>query len=448
MNEEVKVPSSDKIVPKDDKENTLIGTEVFTVNEVKAEIPDGGLQAWTVLFGCFCGIFAIYSINYSWGVFLNHYNAVVFPGELNQLSWIGSICIALYFWIGPVNEWVTRKLGYTRMLPIATIICPLAMMLASISHQIWHLYLTQGVLFGLGASLVWFPCIGAPQQWFSKKRGLAVGITISGCGIGGLIVSNVCQLAIEHLDYRWALRISGFICFFFMVIATFLIKECPAYAAQAPQQCGTAAANRSIVQTQLSLLRNPQFITLLIIGFVTTFGYLVSLTHTVSYANFIGLDAWVGTNLSAIMSAVNAVSMLAIGGISDKLGRINCLFVCTLLSGIFSLSVWTTAHNEAAIWIYVVLYGFFGAGYIILFGAVLPEVAGYENISAANGLLYFTNLFGYLFGTPITSAIITHSDPPNYTGGIVWSGLLMSVGGLFCLLLRIVRGGWNPCIKI
>lgn len=148
------------------------------------------------------------------------------------------------------------------------------------------------------------------------------------------------------------------------------------------------------------------------------------------------------------MSAVNAVSMLAIGGISDRLGRINCLFVCTLFSGVFSLSVWTTAHNDAAIWIYVVLYGFFGAGYIILFGAVLPEVAGYENISAANGLLYFTNLFGYLFGTPITSAIITRSDPPNYMGGIVWSGLLMSVGGLFCLLLRIVRGGWNPCIKI
>ena len=216
-----------------------------------------------------------YSINYSWGVFLNHYNAVIYPGKLNQLSWIGSICIALYFWTGPINEWVTRKLGYTKMLVIATIVCPLAMMLASISHQIWHLYLTQGVLFGLGASFVWFPCIGAPQQWFSKKRGLAVGITISGCGIGGLVVSNICQAAIEHLDYRWALRISGFICFFFMIIATSLIKECPAYQNQANQP-QLQQQNRSVIQTQISLLKNPQFIILLIIGFITTFGYLVS----------------------------------------------------------------------------------------------------------------------------------------------------------------------------
>lgn len=77
---------------------------------------------------------------------------------MNELSWIGSICIALCFIIGSANEWVTQKLGYTKMMSIATLVCPLAMILASSSHQIWQLYLTQGVLFGLGASLVWFPC--------------------------------------------------------------------------------------------------------------------------------------------------------------------------------------------------------------------------------------------------------------------------------------------------
>lgn len=56
---------------------------------------------------------------------------------MTRLSWIGSICIALYFIIGPINEWVVRKLGYTKMLAFATIMCPLALMLASISHEVW-----------------------------------------------------------------------------------------------------------------------------------------------------------------------------------------------------------------------------------------------------------------------------------------------------------------------
>lgn len=55
---------------------------------------------------------------------------------MNQLSWIGSICVALFFIIGPINEWITCKLGYTKMLAIGTIMCPLALMLASTSYEV------------------------------------------------------------------------------------------------------------------------------------------------------------------------------------------------------------------------------------------------------------------------------------------------------------------------
>lgn len=160
------------------------------------------------------------------------------------------------------------------------------------------------------------------------------------------------------------------------------------------------------------------------------------------------LNPWVGTNLSAIMSAINAVSKLANGFTSDRIGRINGLFICTFLAGVMSLAIWTNARTEATIWVFAVLYGFFGGGYLTLFPASLPQVAGYDNITAANGLLYFTNTFGYLFGTPIASAIINRTTPPNYTYAAVWGGLLMVVGGLFCLALRVMRAGWNPMVKV
>lgn len=64
-----------------------------------------------------------------------------------------------------------------------------------------------------------------------------------------------------------------------------------------------------------------------------------------------------GTNLGAIMSAVNAISMLSVGWMSDRLGRINGLFICTFFCGILTLAIWSTAKNEAAIWVYAVRYG-------------------------------------------------------------------------------------------
>jgi MFS family permease len=147
------------------------------------------------------------------------------------------------------------------------------------------------------------------------------------------------------------------------------------------------------------------------------------------------------------MSAINAISMLSVGWISDATGRINCLFICTVLSGIFTLTIWTTATNAAAVWVYAVLYGYFGGGYIALTGASLPEVAGYDNISAANGMLYFTSVAGYLFGSPITSAIINKTTPPNYTNAAIYCGVLMTAGGVFCWILRVCRAGWKPFQK-
>ncbi|CAO3618514.1 unnamed protein product [Mucor fragilis] len=358
---------------------------------------------------------------------------------MNQLSWIGSICVALFFIIGPINEWVTCKLGYTKMLAIGTIMCPLGLMLASISHQMWHLYLTQGVMFGIGASFIFFPCMAAPQQWFTTRRGLAVGYCMCGSGIGGLIVSNVVQAAIVHLDYRWALRIAGFVCFGFCLVATVLVK--PPKAAKMQQE-----SFPELFQKQKKLLKNVQFQIMLMMVLITCFGYLTPAFYLASYAESIGLDPWIGANLGAIMCAVNAVAMLSSGWLGDRIGRVNCLFVCTFLSGIFTLAIWTTAKTSAAIWVYVVLYGYFGAGYLTMYGSSLPEVAGYDNITAANGLLYFASTFGYMFGSPITSAIIS-TGSNGYVYAAVYCGLLMSVGGLLCLMLRVVRSGWKPLVK-
>lgn len=80
--------------------------------------------------------FIRFGVNYTWGVFLNYYNETVYPGKMSELSWIGSICVSFFFILGPVNEWLICKLGFKKMLLIGTILCPLALMLASISTQV------------------------------------------------------------------------------------------------------------------------------------------------------------------------------------------------------------------------------------------------------------------------------------------------------------------------
>ncbi|KAI8331623.1 major facilitator superfamily domain-containing protein [Choanephora cucurbitarum] len=441
--DDISLSHHDKEILKDQQStSTVINEDLEKSSSTFQGPPDGGWEAWLVVFGGFLGNVSIFGVNYTWAVFLSHYNTNVYPGKMNELSWIGSICVALFFVIGPINEWISCKIGYRYMLLIGAILCPLGLMLASITQEIWQLYLTQGVIFGLGASFVFFPSLAAPQQWFSSRRGLAVAGSMCGSGIGSLIFSNVAQAAIANLDYRWALRIEGFMCFALLLLAAAVVR--PPKNAEPTQR----ESYSQLYQKQKQLMKSRSFQIMFLMGIVTTFGYLTPAFFLASYAEYLGLNPWVGSNLGAITSAVNTISMLVIGWISDRTGRFNGLFICTFLAGVFTLTLWTTATSEVSIWIYVVLYGFFGGGYLSLNGAALPEVAGYDNISAANGLFYITSTLGYMFGTPISSAIInSRSDPPGYIYAAVWSGVLMAVGGILCWMLRVTRSGWNPLIK-
>ncbi|CAO3640769.1 unnamed protein product [Cunninghamella echinulata] len=361
------------------------------------------------------------------------------------MDWIYLYCF--FFITGPFNDWITRKLGYTLMLSISTILCPLSLMLASISHSIWQLYLTQGLLFGIGASFTWFSCIPAVQQWFSKKRGIAIGLAMFGSGIGGLVMSNITQAVISSsLGYRWALRILGFICLIFLFIATLLVKPFDGY--RDPNIKDTTP----MIKKQLRLLKSVEFNLLLSVAFITTFGYLVPSFLLPSYADYLGLNPWIGTNLSAILSGINSISKLIVGWTGDRLGRLNTFVICTFLCGIMSLAIWTNAKTEASIWVFSVFYGLFGGGYLTMLAAIVPQIGGYEHISEANGLMYFLNLPGYLVGTPIASAIINVSKSTtgvvHYEYAAIWAGLLMSVGGILAFILRIYKVGWSWKIKV
>lgn len=68
--------------------------------------------------------------------------------------------------------------------------------LASFNQRLWHFALTQDVLLGIGASMVYVSTISVALTWFDQRRGLAMGIFISGSGVGGIH----CQASTPYLS--------------------------------------------------------------------------------------------------------------------------------------------------------------------------------------------------------------------------------------------------------
>ncbi|KAI8143075.1 major facilitator superfamily domain-containing protein [Fennellomyces sp. T-0311] len=400
------------------------------------EPPDGG-RGWLVIAGCFLGLFSTQGCWATWGIYLNHYNHYVFPNQMTTLSWIGSLWLASAVVTGPFFSYLTWKIGYRWLLFVGIFCCTLSLMLASLATEIWHLYLTQGFLSGLGASLIWFPCITAPQTWFEKRRGFGVGLAISGSGCGGLALVNVAQAVLEKAGYRWSLRALGFISFALLSFTALVVR--PLNPPQKPKQIINFAP-----------FRNMQFNLLFVVQIVTNFSFNIPSTFLPAYASYLRLDDWTAAYLSSIISGVMVMGKIGCGFISDRVGRANMAAMVIILSGTLCLALWLNAHTRASVWAFAALWGFFGGGYMAMIPAVLAQIVGLEEIESANGLVFFGWFFGGLFGSPIASSLIDENGPtgPHYDHAIIFGGVLMVFAGLLALVVRIMRGGINPFRKV
>ncbi|KAI9266541.1 major facilitator superfamily domain-containing protein [Phascolomyces articulosus] len=399
------------------------------------EPPDGG-WGWFVVLGSFCGFFATQGYGYSWGVFFDEYNANVYPGQLTELSWIGSLWYCLCNITGPFYIYMASKIDDRYLLAGSCILSSLAMMLASITNSVWQLYITQGVMSGIGASLAWFSCMRGPQQWFSKRRGLAVGITLAASGVGGLSFSYMAGACFETIGYRWALRIIGF-----MQLALLSVAAATCWRLNPPPK------NVPIVDIQD--MKNKKFLILFFIHFIGNFAFYIPSGFVPSYARYLGLDAFTRSNLSAIMSAVMFVGKISVGFVSDYVGRFNMAVICGLMACVAHLAVWLTATSAGSMWAFVVLYGIFGGGYISMITAVIVEVVGLERVESGTGWAFFAWCFGGLLGQPLASAIVdSGSDGENYQGAVIFAGCLFFAGACASATLRIVQGGWKIIKKV
>lgn len=101
--------------------------------------------------------------------------------------------------------------------------------------QYYQFALTQGVLFGLGSGLVFYPSIAIPGQWFVKRRALAMGIVGSSSGLGGTLWPIAIDRLIKQIGTRqasipltagfpWANRALGFISLLLMGVGTLMIR--------------------------------------------------------------------------------------------------------------------------------------------------------------------------------------------------------------------------------
>ncbi|KAJ3710677.1 monocarboxylate transporter [Lentinula raphanica] len=369
-------------------------------------------QTMLVLAGSMM-IFHIIGLNQVFGIFQEFYtssqsNIKGAQGQDALVSLVGSIGTGLT-WSGSIimNPLIARIDNIKLVTLTGAFIMSLGLVLASFATHIWHLYLTQALLYGLGSSMYYFPLMTLAPTYFDRHRGFAMGMILAGSGVGGLVMALVLQFLLDHYGIQWALRILGTWNLAVAFPVSMVVRHRPGFGFGSQTLRRTSRARTTINK---ALLKRGTFWYQSIGAFLQAAGNVIPLYYMTSYTvSVLSLSRSEGSLFVSINSGVNSLSRIAMGLLADYIGRQNTLIGGAMLSAVSVFALWYNAQ-EARFIGFVVLYGIYAGGYNALLPTTITEIYGVENYASINGVLYFIRGLGSIFGAPMAGLILgSHS---------------------------------------
>ncbi|KAJ2548176.1 hypothetical protein EV175_004925 [Coemansia sp. RSA 1933] len=367
----------------------------------------------------------IFGASNSYGVFSTYYLNIKFPDTpATTLSWIGTLITTLMLGCNIITGALADKLGYRLTAYIGTVLCTVAYILASFSDRVWQLILTQGALFGIGASFLLAPSISIPPQWFEKHKGLASGIAVAGSSFGGLWFTAATQAIIDNLGAKWALRILGILTFGVTSAMNMLyFRRVPLKPRKTLFEFGAA--------------KRLTFWLVALETFAMYTGYWALTFYIGSTARTFGGTSQDGSNLLLVLNAGSAVGRILAGVVADRFGNINTLLVSLMLTVVIEMPLWMKATSIAPLYVLCALYGMISPTFISVNPVIVATHFDPNTLASVMGMANLFSGIGVLTGNLSQGAIYDKYDKrKQFTNTIIFSGMFILFASLITFALR------------
>ncbi|KAJ1922179.1 hypothetical protein H4219_000041 [Mycoemilia scoparia] len=176
------------------------GDDIANVNAVLRTL---SLVSCMTILSMGPGILVIY------GIYQDEYDRQFVHRSATMLpvAGIGIVQLALAHFFRFAAYYGTYRFGPGPVALLGGVLISGGMGLSSLSKEIWQLFLTQGVLVGLGIALLWYPATNTPRMWFNTHKVLVEGITWMGAGIGAILFALLVRYFLEQHEipesHKW-----------------------------------------------------------------------------------------------------------------------------------------------------------------------------------------------------------------------------------------------------
>ena len=373
-----------------------------------------------------------------------------FGWSLSDISSAMALRLFLFGAIAPFAGALMVRYGLTRIMSLSATLVVVGVLMAAMMTAKWQLWLSVGVILGVAPGMTALVVSATvASRWFTKRRGLVVGLLAAAVATGQLIFLPVAAWISEHHGWRMALLpTAAAVTVCGLAYALFARNYpsdlgLPPYGEDKllpPEVAGTGGA----VRLSFKALREASHVP----AFWVLFG-----TFFVCGASSIGLMGPHFVPLCADfgVAAVTAASLLAVMGFFDFIGTIGSGWLSDRYDSRWLLSVYYGLRGISLLWLPFSTFSFWGLSlFAVFFGldyiATVPPTV--KIAVQALGRERAPIVFGWIFaGHQLGAAVMAAA------GGIsrdVFSTYLPAffVAGAICVIaaasMLILIGPRNP----
>ena len=234
------------------------------------------------------------------------------------------------------------------------------MFMISLCEEYYQLFLVQGVLLGIGQAFLAIPVFAMVSRHFLKNRGLAMGFTIAGSSLGGVIWPIMLDQLLnkDGVSFGWTVRILAFTMLPLVVISCVTVLPPKETKPTSSEEDSTSSpTEKAKKKTDLSLLKNRTFLTFCAGLGIFYLGMFSPFFYVTSYATSMGMSTSFSFYLVSILNAASLVGRISAGWLADKYGHFNLCSLAALSSALVTFC-WTAADTSGGLVVWCLAYGF------------------------------------------------------------------------------------------
>jgi MFS family permease len=378
-----------------------------------------------------------------WGMVLNTFPIFVKPmtvdmdwgrGALSLALLMGSVGSAL---MAPIAGVLLDRIGARPVMSTGAAVIGLGLLAGSQISHLWQLYIVFAVIgCGLMCSTA-IPCSLVISNWFTSRRGTAMGVAFAGTSLGGMVMAPIANWIILNWDWRAAFVVSGVTIIVLAVpLILLVIRTHPSEMGLEPYRRGETDEESDEDAWGVSL-RSAFSLTvfwqisaiMFVIGLVTSglgthcVAYLTDLGHSPTSAAF----AW-----STVMG-VMIVGILLSGPIADRWGAKTAMVIdCSLFA--VSIVVVTWALPYSVVLLFAVLYGLALGAPLVINPLLAGNYLGMRHFGAVFGVLNVMATVGAAIG-PVGAGIYFDTQE-TYLPVFYFFAALMAATAILSMFLK------------